>query len=254
MSSIAWKRIVSLIGLISALLLLTAVLGNRIGSWGFLPTGYYIASGAFGLALLSVALALVLLLVALRQPTLITVRGVLLSVLPALLVATPISVAVSAMKKLPLIHNISTNTEDPPAFTAVIKTIRMGILGTNKITYKHYEGYKHSKGSAKDLAQTQQSAYPDIKPIITRSVPGRAYGRALELVRSFNWMLVSANPHTRVIEATDKSLWFGFKDDIVIRIRDNATGSRVDLRSVSRVGKGDLGANAKRIRKFIDAW
>lgn len=254
MSSIAWKRIVSLIGLISALVLFAAVLGNRNNAWDFLPTGYYVTLGAFGLALLSVTLALALLLVAMRRSTFITVKGVLLSVLPALLVAAPISVVTMVAQELPSIHNISTDTEDPPAFTATIKAIRVATLGTNKLTYKHYEGYKHSPGPTKDLAQTQRDAYPDIKPITTRLPPDRAYGRALELVRSFNWMLISANPNTRVIEATDKSLWFGFKDDVVIRIRADDRGSRVDLRSASRIGRSDLGVNAKRIGKFINTW
>jgi len=53
------------------------------------------------------------------------------------------------------------------------------------------------------------------------------------------------------IEATATTRWFGFKDDVIVRIRPEAAGSRVDVRSVSRVGRGDLGANAARVREFL---
>ena len=70
---------------------------------------------------------------------------------------------------------------------------------------------------------------------------------------SLGWEIVSVSENEGRIEATATTFWFGFKDDVVIRVREDSGGTRIDLRSVSRVGGGDLGANAARIRAFIDA-
>ena len=69
--------------------------------------------------------------------------------------------------------------------------------------------------------------------------------------RKIGWVIVDANAAEGRIETTDTTFWFGFKDDIVIRITPADHGSRVDIRSVSRVGKSDVGTNAKRIRKYL---
>ncbi len=68
------------------------------------------------------------------------------------------------------------------------------------------------------------------------------------------WEIYAEVPTEGRIEAVDTTFWFGFKDDIVIRVQPENAGSRIDLRSVSRVGKGDLGANAKRISMFVEAF
>ena len=65
------------------------------------------------------------------------------------------------------------------------------------------------------------------------------------------WEIVDANPGQGRIEATDATFWFGFKDDMVVRVAPTETGSRVDVRSLSRVGRSDVGTNAKRIRAFL---
>jgi uncharacterized protein (DUF1499 family) len=66
-----------------------------------------------------------------------------------------------------------------------------------------------------------------------------------------DWQIVSADTAAGRLEATATTRWFGFKDDVVVRIRPDATGSRVDVRSVSRVGKSDVGTNAARVRTFL---
>ncbi len=81
--------------------------------------------------------------------------------------------------------------------------------------------------------------------------PPQAFEQALRMARDMGWTIVDSNPGEGRIEATDMTFWFGFKDDIVIRIVPAAQGSRVDVRSVSRVGRSDVGTNAKRIRKFL---
>ncbi|HEX7466433.1 MAG TPA: DUF1499 domain-containing protein, partial [Usitatibacter sp.] len=81
--------------------------------------------------------------------------------------------------------------------------------------------------------------------------PQKATQSAIDAARACGWEVVSSDAPSGRIEATDTSLWFGFKDDIVVRVRPDGAGSRVDVRSVSRVGKSDIGANAKRVRGFL---
>jgi uncharacterized protein (DUF1499 family) len=83
------------------------------------------------------------------------------------------------------------------------------------------------------------------------AAPDRVFDRALSVARKLGWVVVAAVPAEGRIEATDTTRWFGFKDDVVVRVAPAAGGSRVDVRSVSRVGRSDLGTNARRIRAFL---
>jgi uncharacterized protein (DUF1499 family) len=88
-------------------------------------------------------------------------------------------------------------------------------------------------------------------PALLEQPPAQAFQRAERAARAMGWEIVAVAPESLRIEATDTTLLFGFKDDIVIRIAAAGSGSRVDVRSLSRVGKSDFGVNAKRIRKFM---
>jgi len=135
------------------------------------------------------------------------------------------------------IHDISTDLVDPPAFVAVLPL---------------REGADNPPGYAgEETAAIQRSAYPDLRPLTISKPPGEVFDRAREVADSLGWTLVDANQAEGRIEATDTTFWFGFKDDIVIRIQRTDAGSVVDVRSKSRVGRGDVGANAKRIRAFL---
>jgi uncharacterized protein (DUF1499 family) len=81
--------------------------------------------------------------------------------------------------------------------------------------------------------------------------PAQAFEKALSAADKMCWKIVESNPAEGRIEATDTTFWFGFKDDIVVRITPTADGSRIDVRSVSRVGRSDVGTNARRIEKYI---
>ena len=93
------------------------------------------------------------------------------------------------------------------------------------------------------------STPPTLSPALVITLAGAA--TALEAARASGWEIVAAVPQERRIEAVATTFWFGFKDDIVVRIRPAPGGSRIDVRSVSRVGRSDLGTNAKRIRAFL---
>ena len=86
------------------------------------------------------------------------------------------------------------------------------------------------------------------------SRPVAAFDRALVVVRELEWEIYNEDRDAGIIEAVDTTSFMAFKDDVVIRIRPLQGGSLLDLRSVSRVGKGDIGANAKRINAFIAAF
>lgn len=142
-------------------------------------------------------------------------------------------------KALPPIHDISTDLSDPPAFVAVLP------LRADAANPADYGG--------PEIAAAQRAAYPDIQPLTLPEPTAKAYARALATAQRSGWEIIAANQSSGRIEATATTPWFGFKDDVVVRITPSADGSRIDVRSVSRVGSSDVGANAKRIRNYLAA-
>ena len=140
-------------------------------------------------------------------------------------------------QSLPAIHDITTDTENPPAFVSVLP------LRKDAANPAEYGG--------PEIAAKQNAAYPDLAPVMLPLPPPPAFEQALRTAREMGWTIVDSNPGEGRIEATDRTFWFGFKDDIVIRITQADQGSRIDVRSVSRVGRSDVGTNAKRIRNFL---
>lgn len=102
-----------------------------------------------------------------------------------------------------------------------------------------------------NASKAQRDAYPDIQPITLAEPPQKAFERALAAAQAMGWEIVARDPAAGRIEAVDTTFWFGFKDDVVVRVAAApAGGSRIDVRSKSRVGRGDAGTNARRIRGF----
>lgn len=141
-------------------------------------------------------------------------------------------------RSVPPIHDISTDLEQPPAFSAIVE-----LRGADSNPLDRADPA---------LPDQQRAAYPDVRPALIPEAPEIAFERARDVAQTLGWQIVSADPTALTIEATDNTLWFGFKDDVVIRIRPEGDGSRIDLRSVSRVGRSDVGANARRIRAFLE--
>jgi uncharacterized protein (DUF1499 family) len=144
------------------------------------------------------------------------------------------------LRTVPPIHDITTDPDDPPAFAAVV-AVRTAD-GGNSVAY---EGAK--------IAEQQRQAYPDIGPLNFTLGPAAAFSRALDTAQRMGWTIVAADETAGRIEASDKSRWFGFTDDIVIRVAPTGPGSRVDLRSSSRLGRSDFGVNAARVRAYLAA-
>jgi uncharacterized protein (DUF1499 family) len=143
-----------------------------------------------------------------------------------------------AAAQVPRIHDISTDTVTPPQFVAIVP-VREAAKAPNSLEI------------SAEVIEQQKQGYPDIAPVTLPVPPAQAFDKALTLARARAWEVVSADAASGRIEATDTTRWFGFKDDIVIRITPQGDGSRVDLRSVSRVGRSDVGTNARRIREFV---
>lgn len=141
-------------------------------------------------------------------------------------------------QSVPPIHDISTDLQDPPAFVDIVP------LRADAPNPPEYAGA--------ETAEQQRTAYPDLEPIHVAAPPEEVFSVALEVVRRMGWTLVAEAPAQGRIEATDTTRYFGFKDDVVIRIRADNNGSIIDIRSKSRVGRSDVGTNAKRIRSFRD--
>ena len=221
---------------VGAVLLLLAPLGHRLGLVGLLPA---FASLALGLVicLLALLVASVTWLVSRRRPE--VVRLARMAALGSMLVLAIPGWAVFSNRGAPPIHHITTDPDDPPEFVDVVP-----LRGSTSNPLEYPGG---------DVEAQQRAAYPDLRPLVIGADPVDAFARSLEAAESLGWEIVSASEDEGRIEATATTLWFGFKDDVVIRVRPDNGGSRVDLRSVSRVGAGDLGANAARIRAFITA-
>ncbi len=147
---------------------------------------------------------------------------------------------------LPAINDISTDVAEPPSFMISLRA-REARAGPPPPT------------SSEATRAAQRAAYPDIQPVMVDLEALQAYQLSLRIARDLGWRIVDSTPPNlrgdgvAHIEAIDRSLLFGFSDDIAIRIRPLANQTRIDLRSVSRVGKHDFGVNARRIRKFIAA-
>lgn len=140
----------------------------------------------------------------------------------------------------PPIHNVTTNIEDPPMFSD-------SVLGRRGLSSNPVEPDKFT-------VEMHRDSLADLKSLVVNTNQSLAYAAALELVEDRGWQIVNQVPEDGVIEATDTTFWFGFKDDIAIRIRsDDANGnSIIDVHSVSRMGGSDLGLNSERIRDLLD--
>jgi uncharacterized protein (DUF1499 family) len=227
-----------LLAICAAFLAIGAGLGNGWNWWEF-RKGFAILRWAayLGIAagLISAAGGLFGLSKGERVSPFIATAGLLISLL---VVAIPFSWS-TIVKRVPPIHDISTDTENPPGFDAILP------LRKNASNPAAYGG--------PTVAKLQHEAYPDIQPVILSVPMDQAFEQALGAARTMGWQIVDSNMAEGRIEAVATTTWFRFKDDVVIRVSGKDGQSRLDVRSVSRVGRSDVGTNAKRIRTYIKA-
>jgi uncharacterized protein (DUF1499 family) len=136
----------------------------------------------------------------------------------------------------PELNDVTTDTNNPPPLVVTLQ-LRRG--ASNPATYP-----------GANAAVLQRAAYPDIAPVVLAVPPEEAFKKVDAVAMAMGWDVVARAPADGRIEAVATSDWFGFRDDIVVRIRPDGAGSKVDIRSKSRDGDSDLGVNARRIREF----
>ncbi len=240
-----WARALLVGGVVALVALPLGALGTRFGVWSFqggfllLAVGVVLATIVFFLGVVGGVYAHVKKRGADRNDCLIgAVIGVVILGIMGSNAMTAFSV--------PPIHNITTDTRNPPEFDQ-LATLRETLRAENP------EAVNPLAYDAEKLASQQQTAYPEVKPLITSTAPDEMLERAARAVEDLGMELVQANRQRGIVEATDTTFWFGFKDDVVIRVRAEGAGSVVDVRSVSRVGQSDLGKNADRILAILGA-
>ena len=224
-----------LVALASAAAMVLSGIGYRLDLYHF-RVGFTILRWAFWFALAGALLSVAGLAITRGRPRRTLVAAVIGTAVGVVTAHIPWSWKQTA-DALPYIHDISTDTANPPQFVAAAKLRKPA---DHPVTY-----------DGKEVADLQQKAYPDLASLTTRAPSEKVFEAAKAAVASMGLQLADADAAQGRIEANQTSLLYGFTDDMVVRIAMGADGTKVDVRSKSRVGRSDLGQNAKRIRVFL---
>ncbi|MDB2646572.1 DUF1499 domain-containing protein [Pseudomonadales bacterium] len=233
-----WAKAILVGGVVAVCCVLVGAIGVRIGLWPY-GTGFTFLTGGAVLSVMGLFLGIIAYVVCLRKGLRAERSGILIGILLSAMILAQLGIQYSAVTSVPVIHNISTDTVEPPAFNKLV-AIREA-EGANPLAY-----------DAEVLAEQQQAAYPEVKTLVSSQPTNVLFNQAMLVLQDLGLEIVNEDTAAGVIEATATTFWFGFKDDVVVRIRSTVDGSIVDVRSVSRVGQSDLGANAKRIRAILN--
>jgi uncharacterized protein (DUF1499 family) len=152
----------------------------------------------------------------------------------------------AAAGDVPPIHDITTDTANPPEFVAIVSLRKDAPNG--------YEYGVSEAWPAEKLGAATMEAYSGLQPIESGLSVAEAVDRTEAVLQAMGLKIVAVDKAAGLVEATATTFWFGFKDDMVVRIVGDGEGSRIDLRSMSRVGQSDVGANAARITDFVDRF
>ncbi|MBA53726.1 MAG: hypothetical protein CMK89_04660 [Pseudomonadales bacterium] len=222
------------VSIIVALSFPALALGVRFDIWGFRLALPLLAGAALTAAIL-LALAGVGLLAALRrQQKKTALQGIWIIVVLAVPVAMVFSHGLKA-SQLPVLYDISTSWDNPPPIAERPE-------GANPLQ------------SAETNRELQRAAYPEVTSLVLSQPREEVLARVEQVAKTFGWGNISVDTETGILTASDTTFWFGFVDDVAVRVTALAEGgTQVDVRSVSRVGKSDLGKNADRIRSFLAA-
>ena len=239
-SSLAsWARNLAVFSVVAVLVSILIV------RFGFLEVKPALATffGALGCAGLSILVGLAAFVAIWQNGSRGMSRILLALLIDAVVLAYPAYLGLQ-YRKLPAIHDVTTDPIDPPRFEALAR-LRTG-EGTNPAVYAGLYS-----------AEQQRQAYPDIDTVELDVPVQRAYELALQLVTRRKWLVIDERPPLpprRIgrIEAVARTPIMGFREDVSIRVTPDGEGSRVDIRSASRYFESDLGSNAARVSKLIE--
>ena len=234
-----WSKAILIGAVIAAALLPVGAVGARLGIWPF-GIGFMMLAAATVLAAIGLVTGIAAIIAAHRRNLTSDKQPVYLGTMISVLVLAFVGMQFYTATTVPPIHDITTDVNDPPQFDQVV-ALRGD--GSNPLEY-----------DADRVAPLQQQAYPHIRPLTTGLPPDQALDRSVAVLSGMGLEIVNVDADAGVVEATATTFWFGFKDDVVVRVRSAADGSVVDVRSVSRVGVSDVGANARRIGEFLEAF
>lgn len=232
-----WSRAILIGSVVAAVLLPLGAMGTRLGIWQF-GTGFLMLAAASVLAAVGLVTGLAGIVAASRRRLSADKPGVLIGTLICALILALMGAQFYAASSVPAIHNITTDVADPPQFEVIVP---LRGEGSNPLAY-----------DAEKLAPLQQQAYPWVRPLELPIPPDQALRRSVSVLEDLGLDVVAVDEAQGRVEATATTFWFGFKDDVVVRVRPAGSGSVIDVRSVSRVGVSDLGANARRIGQILD--
>ncbi len=240
-----WSRILVVSAIVAVVLLVAGPLGYKFGLSPLQPSLVSLLIALFTgavVVLLAFIMTIVSQVKALPRNRNLTVVALLVGAIP-IVVMVP---QMMAAQSVPPIHDITTDTVDPPRFFEVVA---LRADAPNDLEY----GMENIP--PEEMAKMQQAAYPEVRTLATELDVASAVARAADLMASQGHEVVNVDAAAGIVEGTATTFWFGFKDDMVVRVRPGDDGgSIVDMRSVSRVGQSDVGANAARIVAFLEAF
>lgn len=229
---------------VAVILLLAAPLGYKYGLASLRPSLMSLVV-ALLTAVLVFVVSLVMVFIA-HKHGLSANRNLLLIAMGLSLIPMVVMVPqLQAARSVPAIHDITTDTDNPPTFDEIV---HIREYAPNSLEYGD------DQGSPEELASKQKEAYPEIKSLKTNLSVAKATEQTQLVLESQGLDIINVDQSKGIVEATATTKWFGFKDDMVVRITPDGSGSVVDVRSVSRVGQSDIGANAARIKRFLEGF
>ena len=228
------KILVSMISLIAFLLV---ALPAPLYRFGVVELGTAFAGFKFGLVVGIAALVLLAIQVLFKRKTVSIASAAIAVIFSAIAIALPLGMMTTA-KNVPPIHDISTDLVNPPEFVAIAP---LRADAPNPVEY-----------AGAEAAEQQRTAYPDLQTLTYSQSKSELVEASKQAIENLGWELVNTDADKGIVEATETTAWFGFKDDVIIRVTDNDSERLVDIRSKSRIGKSDLGKNAARIHSLIE--
>ena len=241
---LTWAAVLLSLGAVAASLI--GAIGSGQGAWHF-RTGFTILQYALFAAALGVAVAIVALVLARRSGSGRLRLGNIVAIIVGLVFLLYVGSQIATARSVPAIHDVTTNLDDIPKFYRLV--VRADNLKSIPDLGRPQLAALPPRERWKAI---HREAYGDLRTLRVPWTVPETIQKAEALARDRGWDIVTSDPRLGVLEAVDTSLFFRFKDNVLVRVRPApGGGSLVDMRSISRVGGSDVGVNAKRVRAFL---